>query len=174
MVTPLDIGLLKNFQIVFPFLFIFCIVYAILSYTKVLGDNKAIQAMIAVVLAFMSLFSDLVVETINISAPWFVLLIIFLVFVMMGIMTLGVKEGDIMSVIKSHEYNFITWWIVALVIIIVAGSLSHALTEKKGGYPPYAPGVNVTDVEETQESEFWKTLFHQLTMKAYKNIWKML
>jgi len=164
MVTPLDIGLLKSFQIIFPFLFVFCVVYALLTYSKFLGENRALQAMIAVVLAFMSLFSDIVVETINTSAPWFVLLIIFMVFLILGFMIIGAREADIMAVIKNPEYSFISWWIIALVIIIVIGSLSHTIAERKGGYPPYAPGVNATleEGEElaAQESAFWQTIFH--------------
>lgn len=164
MATPLDIGLLANFKIIFPFLFIFCIVFAVLASTKLLGDNKIIHATIAIAMAFMSLFSDLVVETINIAAPWFVILVIFIVFVLLALMILGVKEADVMSVIKTDEYSYIIWWVVALVVIIIIGSLSHVMAEKRGGYPPYGPSANYTAIEEgelaAQESDFWQTLFH--------------
>jgi hypothetical protein len=160
MVTPLDVGLLKNFQVIFPFLLIFCITYGILTYTKIFGENRAIHAMIALVLAFMSLFSDIAVETINTAAPWFVLLVIFIVFLMLGFMIIGVREADILKLIKDPEYHFIGWWIVALVLIIVIGSLSHTISAKRGGYPPFTAGDNVTLEDKTQESAFWKTLFH--------------
>lgn len=163
MVTFLDIELLKNFQIIFPFLFIFCITYAVLSYSKILGDNKSISAIIAVALAFMSLFSDIVIETINTAAPWFVLLLIFTVFVLIGFMVLGVREADVVGVLRNPEYSFINWWIVALVIIIIIGSLSHTMAQKKGGYPPFTGEGNITeggDELPQQESDFWKTVFH--------------
>lgn len=162
MVTFLDIGLLRNFQIIFPFLFIFCIVYALLTYTKFLGENRALQAGIAVVLAFMSLFSDLVIETINTAAPWFVLLVVFIVFLLLGFMILGVREADVMGVLRNPEYHFISWWVIALVIIIVIGSLSQTMAARKGGYPPYGENVTISDGEEvpTQESDFWQTMFH--------------
>lgn len=164
MATPLDIGLLANFKIIFPFLFVFCIVFAAFTYTKLLGDNKIIGATIAIVLAFMTLFSDMVVETINTAAPWFVLLIVFMVFLLLGLMILGVKEADVVSVMKMDEYSYIIWWVIALVVIIMLGSLSHVLAEKKGGYPPYGPGANFTELEGEvvpgQESDFWQTLFH--------------
>ncbi len=164
MATPLDIGLLKNFQIVFPFLFVFAVVYGLLSYTKFLGDNKAVHSMIAVVLAIMTLFSEVVVQTINTAAPWFVLLIVFMVFLMLGFMILGVREADFLGVLRDREYQFVIWWIIALIIVIVVGSMSHTISERKGGYPPYGPGENAT-LEEgedalTQESDFWETLFH--------------
>lgn len=169
MATPLDV--MKDsglFDVVFPFIFIFAIVYGVLSYTKVFGEEKkGIYGAIAAVLAFMSLFSDVVIETINRSAPWFVLFIIFIVFVMIGFMVLGTKEADIMGVLKNPEYNFVNWWIVAIVLIIVVGSLSQVIAEKKGGYPPYGPGSNISEAADIadgelpqQESDFWKTLFH--------------
>ena len=164
MATPFDVGLLGNFKIIFPFLFIFCIVFGVLAYTKLLGENKILHAMIAIVLAFMSLFSDIVIETINTAAPWFVIMIIFTVFVLLGFMIIGIKEGDIVSLIKNPEYTFISWWIVALVAIIVIGSFSHVIAEKKGGYPPFGES-NITADDGTgevsaQESDFWNTLFH--------------
>ena len=108
MATPLDVGLLGNFQIIFPFLFIFSIVFGMLTYTKFLGDNKVVSALIAIVLSFMALFSDIVVETINTAAPWFVLLIVFIVFLMLAFMILGVKEGDFVGVLKNPEFHRVT------------------------------------------------------------------
>lgn len=161
MVTPFDISLLKQFQIIFPFIFIFCIVYALLTSIKFPGENRSLHAAIAVVLAIMSLFSDIVVETINTAAPWFVLLIIFIVFLLIGFMIMGVGQADIMAVLKDPEYSFINWWIVALVLIIVIGSLSQVISEKKGGYPPFAENATLNGEEvPTQESAFWQTLFH--------------
>ncbi len=166
MATPLDIGLLVNFKIIFPFLLVFCIVYAVLTYTKIFGENNAaLNAVIALVLGMMTLFSDLVTDTINLAAPWFVLLIIFSVFILLGLMAIGIKEGDIIATIRNPEYTYITIWVIALVLVIVLGSLSQVMAEKKGGYGPYAPGGNATMTEGTvdipeQESDFWKTLFH--------------
>ena len=162
MATFLDIELLRNFQVIFPFLLVFCITYGVIAYTKIFGENKGLQAMIAIIFAFMSLFSDIVTETINTSAPWFVLLLIFTVFLLMGFMVLGVKEADVMSLLKNPEYSFINWWIAAIVIIIIIGSLSHTLAQKKGGYPPFIEDGNFTEDDgvSKQESDFWQTIFH--------------
>jgi hypothetical protein len=134
--------------------------------TKLFSENRTLQAAIAIVLAFMSLFSDIVVETINTAAPWFVLLVIFIIFIMLGFMILGVKEADFMSVLKNPEYSFVSWWIIGLVVIIVVGSMSHVIAQQKGGYGPYidenetVEGAEGRPIEETQEADFWKTLFH--------------
>ena len=166
MATPLDLmrdtGL---FNAIFPFIFIFALVYGILSYVKPFGEDKGgVNVAIAAVLAFMSLFSGIVTDTINLAAPWFVLMIIFIFFVILGFMVLGAREADVIGVIKNPEYSFIAWWVIALVLIIVVGSLSHVVAERKGGYPPYGPTSNISaedaDGIPTQESDFWKTLFH--------------
>ncbi|MBN2111482.1 hypothetical protein JW707_00115 [Candidatus Woesearchaeota archaeon] len=166
MATIMDVSLIKSFGAVFPFLFIFAVVYGFLSYRKVFGDNRALHAIIAVIFALMSLLSSTVIETINRAAPWFVLLMIFIVFLLLGFMILGAGEADILAVIKSSDYSFINWWIFFLVLAIVLGSLSQVISEK-GGYPPYGEGENATVSEggdggqvPKQESDFWQTIFH--------------
>lgn len=161
MATPFDIGLLKDFQIIFPFIFVFTVVYAVLSYSKILGEGEGknwLYAMIAAALAFMSLISDTVTQTISVAAPWFVLLFVFILFVVMAFMILGVREANVLNLIKDPEYSFVGWWIAALMIIIIVGSLSHVIAGK-GGYPPYGENATV-EGGETQESSFWATFFH--------------
>ena len=165
MATFLDIELLRNFQIVFPFLLIFCLTFGVLSYTKIFGDSKGLQSLIAIIFAFMSLFSDLVIQTINTAAPWFVLLLVFIVFLLVGFMVLGIKEADILEVLKSPSYSFINWWIAVFVIIIIAGSLSHTLSQKQGGFPPFAEGGNMSADNGLglvgQETDFWNVRHFQ-------------
>ena len=167
MATPLDLmrdtGL---FSAILPFMFIFALLYGLLSYVKPFGEGKgSVNVVLAAVFAFMSLFSGIVTDTINLAAPWFVLLVIFLFFIILGFMVLGAKEADVIGLLKNPEYSYLGWWIVALVLIIVVGSLSQVVAQRKGGYPPYGPGSNITAAEDggelpTQESDFWKTIFH--------------
>jgi len=95
MVSLLDVGLLKHFQIIFPFLFITVFIFAMLTKMKLFGDNKGIHMIIALLLGFMSLLSPVIRNTINIMAPWFVLLIIMTVFIIFAVMTLGGSQEDI-------------------------------------------------------------------------------
>jgi len=162
MATIFDIGLIGEFRIILPFLLIFCLVYAALSYTNIMGkDNVGLNAIIALVLSLMSLFSDIVVETINVAAPWFVILFIFIIFLLLGFMILGFKEIDIVGTLKDPEYTFINWWIFVLVLLIVVGSLGSVMSAKKGGYPPFTTDDNSTlESGDTQEDAFWQTIFH--------------
>ena len=107
MATVLDLGLLQKFEIIFPFLLVFVIVYAILSSTKFLGENKGIHSLIALAMAIMILFSATTREIINVMSPWFVVLFIFILFVLLAFKLFGTTDEDIMGVLKNPKYSFI-------------------------------------------------------------------
>ena len=166
MATPMDISLVKQFDFVFPFLLVFVMVYAGLGFMKAFKDNKALHAMLALVLAFMTLFSPIAVKTITFMSPMFVILIIFLMFLLLSFMVLGPTESDIMNVLKTKEHQFVLWWIAAFVILIGFGSFFMALAES-GGVPGYAgPGGSLEAgaaggaTAGGQQADFFKTLFH--------------
>jgi hypothetical protein len=164
MATPLDGGLLQQFGDIFPFLFVFVLVFGLLSKTKIFGDKNFLYGMIAFIMAIMVQFSIIVKETINTIAPWFVLMIFFIFIVMIGVMALGVTEGDITGVLKSEQYNYINFWIIAVVIIIVVGSLTSVISRQGGIGKTGGEVINQTIdgevVVSEQESEFWSTLAH--------------
>lgn len=166
MATPLDISLLRQFDLVFPFLLVFVMVYAGLGFMKLFKDNKALHAILALVLAFMSLFSPVAIKTITYMSPYFVILMIFLIFVMMTFMVLGPGESDVMNALKLKENQFIFWWIAAFVILIGFGSFFTAIAET-GGVPGYSGSTGTEGAAQSgqatgggQQAEFFKTLFH--------------
>ncbi len=171
---PIDISLLKSFDVIFVFLLVFVLVYAVLQKARLLGDNKGMHALIAFVFGIISLFSNIAIKTIMTAAPWFVLLIIFLFFMLVAFMAMGIKEEGIVGVLKSDEYSYVRYWIAALIVIIALGSLSHVVAEEKGGFPGYknASIENATQAlaggpgAPAQESDFWKTLFHPKILGA--------
>lgn len=173
MATPLDISLLRQFDIIFPFLLVFVMVYAGLSFMKAFKDNKGLHALLAFVLALLTLFSPLAIRTINIMSPLFVILMIFILFALMIFMTLGPSESDVLHVLKSKEYQFTWYWILAFILLIGFGSFFKAVVETQGGIPGYAggglgpaiagaPGApgNAGAGGAGQEADFFKTLFH--------------
>jgi len=131
MATLLDIGLLNVFGIIFPFLFIWAATYAMLQYTKIFTDSKNIHALIATMLAFMTLFSRIAVKTINAMAPWFVLLFIAVMFALLVFGMFGSKEADFTKALKDNDSGLRTW-IIALILIIAIGSLATVISEEKG------------------------------------------
>lgn len=161
MATPLDIGVLQSFESLFPLLFVFLVVYGVISSTKILGDNKAVPALIAVILAIMTMFSTVAIRTINMMAPWFVLLFIFGIFLLITYQLFGVKEDAISGLWKGWDKGGSTvfYWILTIVVLIGLGSLMTVLGEDKGGF---REAVGITNISEVPAGElgFWQTIMH--------------
>ncbi|MBI4147818.1 hypothetical protein HY490_00850 [Candidatus Woesearchaeota archaeon] len=131
--TFLDIGLFPFFAILWPFLFVMVVSFAFMSKMKVLGENAAVHAMIAFLLGIITIFSSVAVKTIGLMAPWFVLLFIFGVFIVMVYMSFGISEKNILETLTGREYgNTFGIWIIALSLIIGLGSLSAVISEEQG------------------------------------------
>jgi len=155
MATPLDVGILQNFDVVFPMVFTFVMVYGVLTKVK-LFENQALNAFIAVCLAFMTVVSDIAIKTINRSAPWMVLLMFLIIFMMLAFMTFGVKEDTITGVVKSGAYSVVQNLVIAFVLIIFFGSLFSVISEEKGFQALTEGGEDVSD----EQQEFFQVLFH--------------
>ena len=98
MASFLDAGLMQYFAVIFPFLFVLFLVYAVLASTKILGENKTILAIISFVLAIFVVMSPIAAEIIRNMAPWFVLLIVFGIFLLLIFKLGGVSDSDITNV----------------------------------------------------------------------------
>ena len=164
MATPLDVGLLQKFDVIFPFLLILVFAFIILTRISWFKENKAIAFIISFTLAVLALFNPVVVKTINMMAPWFVLLFIFMLLVFMAYVAFGVKEETIIETITTGEYaKDFGYWILAIVLIIGLGSLSTVISQEKG-FQPLTTEENATVVVPegagAEEAGFWETLFH--------------
>lgn len=77
------------FAYILPFLIIFAVVYAILSSSRILGDNRGVQATIALAVGLMALVNDYVTDFFSIIFPYTgvgisVLLVCLIIFGMLG------------------------------------------------------------------------------------------
>lgn len=122
MATALDIGLVGYFGVIFPILLVFVVSYAILSKSKFFGENNGLYALISFALSMMLLFSPDVVKIISVMAPWFVLLFIFFILAMITLQFMGV-EGSAITEYMTGSWNAIHWIVLAIVGIILIGSL---------------------------------------------------
>lgn len=152
MVTPLDISLLRQFDVIFPFLFIVTIVYAILVRMDFF-ENKTWAALIAFSLAIVTSFSKVAVLTINYMAPWIVLIVIMLVMILLTITALGGTHQNITDVITAKDYDFIIYIIIGVVLIVGFGSFAKAVVDVGGGFGVPTEGT-------PQEIAFYNTIFH--------------
>lgn len=138
MVTILESGLLEHFTIIFSLIFVIAIVYGIFQMGKIFGDNKGLHALIALVVGLLVIMVPDITNLISVMIPWFVLLFIFILFLLVAYKIFGATDEDIMSVLKVD--NVVIWVIVIIAIVIVVASFSTVYGQKL----LERPGVNAT------------------------------
>lgn len=154
MATPLDITLLKQFEGVFPFILVLVLSYVVLLRLDWFKDKPLFAALLSLVLSILTLFSDIAMRTINLMAPWIVLLILFMTFVMFTYMVLGFSQKDITEHIKGGEFATGTF-VIAILILIGIGSLMFVVSEEYD-----LEAIKEGNVSGTGPAEFWQTIFH--------------
>ena len=122
MATFLDIGLLESFQVIFTFLFIFVASYAVLSKVNFPKDSKGLQSLVALLLALLTAMSGDVVKLIATMTPWFIIMFLIIMFVLIANMIFGMDEKYISDYVK--EESVITTWIIIISGIIILISFS--------------------------------------------------
>jgi len=122
MATPvLSFGFLASFKVVFIFLFVFTLFYAVLSKTKILGPNKGIHFLISFSVAMLFMFAANPLEFVDLVIPWLgVLLIVFMCFMIL-FMFIGVKGETIVGAISEPG---ITWTIVITLLVLLVIALT--------------------------------------------------
>ena len=117
MATFLDVTALQSFSVIFVFIFVWLVVYAILIYTKALGTNQLINILIGLLTAFFVIISPLATLVVRQVAPIFavVLVLIAIISIASGMF------GDV----QVESLNSLKWVVlVILIIALVVGTLS--------------------------------------------------
>lgn len=122
MATVLDIGLLNYFFVIFPFLLIYAGVLGLLSWLKIFGDNKLIHNVLAISIAFIFVLSEPLVKVVNMAVPWFVVMFVLIIFMVIAYKFLGAKDTDIANILTRDKTVVV--WIIILFILILLGSVS--------------------------------------------------
>ncbi len=117
MATVLDLSLLQTFDFIFPFIFVWALIFAILQKTGATGKAIGIDAIIATVIGFMSIMSRGIIDVINFMIPWFAVTIIFFVLLLLLFQLFGAKEKDIFDALRSDKS--ITWVILGIGLVII-------------------------------------------------------
>ena len=157
MATFLDIGLFSYFSVIFPALLVFAIVFALLQKTKVIGENLSINALISIVVAFMVLISPDLADIINTMTPWFVLIFVFAVLLILIYMFLGVRAEDLQKYITTDKP--VLWFIFGLGVIIIIASIAHVYGQR--ALEITIPDGNETEVIATSEMQTTTSSFGQ-------------
>jgi hypothetical protein len=140
MANLIDTGFLNNFTEVFMFLLIFAVIYGVLSkvdFFKLNEKGKGLNAIIAITIALLTLMSGEVTAMIGTMVPWFFVLILFIMLVMLSTMIFGTSNEEMMALIRKPEaYS----WIIIFGAIILLFSLGSGF------------GQNLLDETDTTDS----------------------
>ena len=143
MATILDLGFLNYFSIIFVFLLILFIIYAILKYTKVLGDNDGIYAIIALSFAVLFILIKQARTVILEALPWFTILFVVILFILLAVKMFDVDDSVLKSAITSGPYGkTIIYWVITLVVIILLYSFSQSFGQNIGPYLNSSEGIS--------------------------------
>ncbi len=113
----IDISGLSYFMPIFGFLFVFVIVYALLSKTELLGDNKFINLLISFIIAVIFSTLGSMQEYVQTVTPWFVVLVIALFFILIII---GLSQQKISEVMKP---GFVWVFIILLILVFLISAI---------------------------------------------------
>ncbi|MBU0629104.1 MAG: hypothetical protein KKC75_07990 [Nanoarchaeota archaeon] len=148
MATFLDITGLQNFSSFFVFIFVWLAVFAILTYSRVLGDNKGIQIIIGLIIGLFVLFSPIATGAIEYIAPWFAVVFIFVIFATMAIKSFGATGIESLGSLRIVT-------LVVIILVMVIGTLSYVRQQI------LVPGDNETSIDYSKTTTI---LFHPKIM----------
>src|SRR3989338_489774 len=153
MATFLDFGILDRFEIIFPFLFVFVVLWGLLGQLPMFSDNKIGPAIIAFLLGLIALISDPTRNIINAMAPWFIVLIILGGLILFMIKSVGVED----DYIKGLFTGPVT--IILLIVGVVIGVFS-IIDEKvwKGDIDDDLAGDLRGETDEAGKSGFFAVM----------------
>ncbi len=163
MATVLDLGLLGYFNVVFSFILVWALVFALLQKTRILGDKVGLNVLVAVAVAFLVSLSDSVVEMIRFMIPWFTIAIIFFVLLLLIFQIFGASEKDIFSYVSKDKA--VGWVIVGVVLVIVGASFANVFGQKltqaafESGTAVNVSGAGGVATPSFQQN-IYATLFH--------------
>ncbi|MEM3374287.1 MAG: hypothetical protein QXE31_03630 [Candidatus Woesearchaeota archaeon] len=163
MASLLDISLLNYFSNVFVILFVFAATYAVLMFKnpfQISEEKKYINSVIAITLALMMIFSQDAIEIIKNTIPWYIIMLISLLFV---IIIASAFNTSIPSSLSSSMGTYIL--VIAIIILLI--NVANKIGQQAG---PYLSGNANPDVvvpngegdvaSNSFTQNFGATLFH--------------
>jgi hypothetical protein len=118
MATFLDVTALESFSVVFVFLFVWLVIYALLLYTKILGQNQVINILVGLLIAFFVIISELATLVVRQIAPVFAVVLVFVAVISIAARSMGASSLALTS--PAMKYAVLVILIVALVVSSLA------------------------------------------------------
>lgn len=118
MATPILTGQVYDFFITTViFIFLFAILYGLLSKMELFGTNKAVHVLIAFSTSLLVVFIPETKELINFMTPWFVILVLLILFILLAVMSLGIKHSEITDYLKNSSPGTTTTVVIIVIIL---------------------------------------------------------
>jgi len=117
MATFLDVSGLSAFSSIFVFIFVWLVVYAMLAYTKFLGNNIFVPIIIGFLIAIFVLISPVATGLIAYIAPWIGIIFLFTMFIGIILKTFGATGAEIKTFAPLKTIFFV---VIAAVVLIGA------------------------------------------------------
>jgi len=124
MATFLDVTGLQYFSNLFAFLFVWLIVYALLAYSKLFAGNHMVHILIGLIIGLFTLFSPTVTGAIIVIAPWFALIFVFAMFIMVAGNMFGATDIGGSPAFKGIVLSLVLIILVVGVLIYVREQIS--------------------------------------------------
>ena len=113
-----DISGLAYFLPIFSFLLVFIIVYAVITRTKLLGDNKFATILVSFIVAIVFSTTAGTRKYVEAVTPWIVVLIVCLFFILLVI---GMSQQKIQNIMKP---GFVWFFVIAVLIIFLVAAFN--------------------------------------------------
>jgi hypothetical protein len=107
-------------------------VYAICQFTKLAGENKILHAIIAFLVSIVFLFSTTATTVVTFIAPWFTIMFIFILFMLIAYKLFGATDDQIKTVISKS--STLQYFVLAIGIIIALFGLGSAFGQNLLGF----------------------------------------
>ena len=114
MATFLDVTGLKHFSSIFVFLFVWLVVFATLSWSKILGENKFVITLVGLLLGIFTLLSPIATDVVASTAPFLAVIFVFIILVNVASKMLGGADVEAFPALKG------VFLILIIIIIVVA------------------------------------------------------
>ena len=152
MATFLDVTGLQHFSSIFVFLFVWIAVYAVLIWSKILGDNKFVHALIGLLLAIFVLISPIATSIVADVAPFIAVVFLFIILISVASTMLGAN-------IESFPALKGVFLVFIIIIIVIAAVVN--VREKTN-----VPSETQTDLSKTVNLIFHPTFLGTILVLA--------
>lgn len=165
MATLLDTGLIAFLLPLFVFLFIFVVIYGLLSKTKLLGEKQtALNFIASICIAAVAIFAGDLIKVLGAVTPWIVFLILILLLIFGLYKFFGVEEKEIWATIGGQTVVYV---IILLILLIgLAAVFEKEISPLTGSQEDSSGNLTAGKVGGAGKSEVISTLTHPRLLGA--------